>query len=78
MGDKYQGGPAFPCDDVFGDGGRITKASAGMTLRDYFAAQVLGHLIAGDAIGGRKVANLADYAAGAYQAADAMLKERAK
>jgi len=56
---KDHGGPAFPMPQ----GGR-----GGMTLRDYFAGQVLAGL--GDAIGQVDVAKVA------YLVADAMIKAR--
>ena len=56
---KDHGGPAFPVPQ----GGR-----GGMTLRDYFAGQVLAGL--GDAIGQVDVAKVA------YLVADAMIKAR--
>jgi len=56
---KDHGGPAFPVPQ----GGR-----GGMTLRDYFAGQVLAGL--GDAIGQVDVAKVA------YLVADAMIEAR--
>lgn len=53
----------------------------GMTLRDYFAGQVIAGLAAPVAVQGylRKVGvKSEDVAASAYRLADAMLKERSK
>ena len=65
------GGPAFPLSD-----GNWNK-SGGMSLRDYFAAQVLPSALSASASGD----GCYDYvaaAAGAYAIADAMLLERVK
>jgi hypothetical protein len=58
---KADGGHAFP---------RRVGSTDGMTLRDYFAAQALGHLIG--------VNTQKDAAILCYEIADAMLAERAK
>ena len=62
--------PAFPAPEAaqkhFGD----PSVYPGMTLRDYFAAQVIGHLAAGDA------GSYYDNAVDAYKIADAMLSAR--
>ena len=42
------GGPAFPCDAIFGrdDDGRPSEInSEGMTLRDYFAAKAMQSIL---------------------------------
>jgi len=42
------GGPAFPCDAIFGrdESGRPTETnSEGMTLRDYFAAKAIQSIL---------------------------------
>ena len=76
---KDNGGPAFPVAEVF-DERRVEVTqygSAGMTLRDYFAAKAMQGMlyerikIEGDAT----VSNLAR---DCYRMADAMLAERAK
>lgn len=79
MEQKQDGGPAFPLRDGTG------AAQLGMTLRDYFAAQMLPALASGESIRAclrsanengvspREVA-----AKLAYAHADAMLAERAK
>jgi hypothetical protein len=63
------GGPAFPniTPDMNVDGG------PGMTLRDWFAGQVLALVLSQD---GSRIAG--KLAANAYEIADAMLTERAK
>lgn len=71
MTDKPTGGPAFPLP--LGDED-IDSSVAGMTLRDYFAAQV----IAG-AISNPNNKGSADFfVKNAYMVADAMIAERAK
>lgn len=61
------GGPAFPVQLERG------TFAAGLTVRDYFAAQALGGLMRAEMV------ELPDKAAGlAYLWADAMLRERAK
>ena len=61
------GGPAFPVGE--------TKfiAECGMTLRDYFAAKVIGHLCVSEL---RQENTTQQDAAYAYAVADAMLKAR--
>jgi hypothetical protein len=70
MSIKDDGGPAFPrpasTDHEFD--ARI-PSQIGMTLRDYFAANVMQGLVIEDSALAAKVA---------YQFADAMLAERAK
>lgn len=61
--------PAFPCPTGT-DGGAL---QTGMTLRDWFAGQVIGHL---EDPSGESEAK--DFAKCAYMIADAMMKERAK
>lgn len=69
---KNDGGPAFP----------LSSVSLGMSLRDYFAAKAMQALIAGDADytsdadAGAPMESWGDFAAGAYQIADEMLKAR--
>lgn len=72
---KDHGGPAFPSESMY-------TSEAGMTLRDYFAAQVICGLqqvlwnetMVGKFHGGSDV--ISDMAAVAYETADAMLKAR--
>ena len=59
---KDTGGPAFPCPDDF-------NPTAGMTLRDYFAAKAMQGLL--DAAMAE-----CEIAKAAYEMADAMLKAR--
>ena len=74
-----EGGPAFPGIGtmLIGNGGEqrpIQVKMPGMTLRDWFAGQVLASI-------GRQSADadeMADVAFCAYTQADAMLKERSK
>ncbi len=69
MSTPGNGGPAFPCD-VF-DGKKHTT-SAGMTLRDYFAAKAMQAFI------GQNVDALGDLhlAEESYRVPDSMLKAR--
>lgn len=75
---KPNGGPAFPW--LMSDA--AVPPSAGMTLRDYFAAKVVAAFYSAvadkpvRADDPREVAR--NFAAGAYLVADAMLAERAK
>lgn len=70
--DKETGGPAFPEAGLSGlPNGEFIHGQAGMTLRDYFAAQVLPSICGGN-MGHNYIAKVS------YQVADAMLKERAK
>ena len=67
---KDNGGPAFP---VVGAPG-APEDYPGMTLRDYFAAKVMQGMWACADVRGNSEA----LARGAYEMADAMLKERNK
>ncbi|MCE1523656.1 hypothetical protein MOQ06_06140 [Enterobacter sp. I4] len=77
MGNLDNGGQAFPCDSIVerDDNGHMhgkEVSSAGMTLRDYFAAKAMqGELASGDA--SRYAENIASRS---YAIADAMLKAR--
>ncbi len=62
------GGQAFPCDE------RPNWMHPGMTLRDYFAARLMAQIM--DETKDSLNFTYADAAKHAYQAADAMLKER--
>ena len=63
------GGPVFPSE--------IGTISKGITLRDYFAGQVISQIIATCANDTTHGTTKADYFAGrAYEIADAMLKAR--
>lgn len=72
------GGPAFPVAEVFDErrGGYMQYGSYGMTLRDYFAAQMLSGIAyhAGEGCDGY----IEQRVRVAYAIADAILKERAK
>lgn len=72
---KEDGGPAFPTER-FDNMARVEpNGYYGMSLRDYFAAQVMGHMISlsTDTEGGWSAENVAN---GCYNLADAMLKAR--
>lgn len=74
MSENNNGGPAFPCDHLVDDDG--VSLSAGMTLRDYFAAKAMQSIIdQKDAHDGRECASAAWMA---YRMADAMLAAREK
>lgn len=66
MTDKNTGGPAFPCEWA------KVRATPGMTLRDYFAAEALGSC--GFTI--KPYNTTAETAEKCYAMADAMLKAR--
>ncbi|MGN6539096.1 MAG: hypothetical protein ACTHKQ_25645 [Mesorhizobium sp.] len=66
------GGPAFPSEWKFPDGGSAT--CPGMTLRDWFAGQAL--FVAKDVCISRQSTTESDVARVAYDIADAMLKAR--
>lgn len=76
MSAPINGGPAFPCD-VFDGKKHIT--SAGMDLRDYFAAKAMAGWIAtyGDKAHPATTGHAETVATNAYAMADAMLKARA-
>jgi len=63
------GGAAFPLESDYG-------SQPGMTLRDYFAGQVIGGLLECSSLRSRSDHSLA--AEVAYRVADAMIAERAK
>ena len=71
MSDRIEdGGPAYP---VSGD----CFPRVGMTLRDYFAAQVIGAVIASFDKHMPNAASIENFAAHSYRIADAMLAARA-
>lgn len=77
MGNLDNGGRAFPCDSIVerDDNGHMhgkEVSSAGMTLRDYFAAKAMQGIISSDCNYGA----FGDLASDAYSIADAMLKAR--
>ena len=63
------GGAAFPLESDYG-------SQPGMTLRDYFAGQVIGGLLECSSLRSRSDHSLA--AEVAYRVADAMIAERGK
>jgi hypothetical protein len=72
---KKDGGPAFPR--------KFMDDSPGMTLRDWFAGQVIGHVATDTSIGRSITAMNAEEVAAhlarlSYAIADAMLAERSK
>lgn len=77
MSATNDGGPAFPV--AYGP----HSGESGMSLRDWFAGQAIGPLMASDGVemhvlkGGIKIEDLPDFLAPiAYQIADAMLRAR--
>jgi len=73
MTDCKDGGPAFPVPIAVGPAGDEYHSELhGMTLRDYFAGQVLAGLHADETLGNNAKA-MSLYA---YAVAGAMLKER--
>jgi hypothetical protein len=81
MSERDDGGPAFPDPGR----GQSSKARAGLphtgaTLRDFFAASALQGLLASPRLPGRDNETVTNDVAArcAYEAADAMLAERAK
>lgn len=80
MGDtvaRKDGGPAYPTDTLSALGAALNNPAMtfkhpGMTLRDYFAGQVLNGLMSD----GCDTDHLPELATVAYEMADAMLAER--
>lgn len=73
---KDTGGPAFPCDNILerNEKGQligVEKSSAGMTLRDYFAAKAMQGLLSSP---GFLFSEMDLVPAAAFKMADAMLK----
>jgi hypothetical protein len=62
------GGPAFPCEQ------QTNWTSAGMTMRDYFAAKAMQSLITSPNV--RPMIEDGEVSVWAYKMADAMLKAR--
>jgi len=73
MSEINTGGPAFPILERGGNGLELT--STGLTLRDYFAAQVM-HLTMQAQTGHQPKCTWGNAAEQAYKAADALLKAR--
>ena len=77
MSAKETGGQAFPCKDIIVRGERgeytgVEVATAGLTMRDYFAAHAMNTVC--DELG--RFNQYEEVAKGAYKMADAMLKAR--
>ena len=78
MGERNDGGPAFPGEYVLhqrgsvGNDVAIMDHSSGMSLRDWFAGQALAGRLANPGV----IDTRADYATDAYKQADAMLRAR--
>lgn len=70
------GGFAFPCSIAMGDGS--TYADAGMSMRDYFAAQAMLAITAGSEGGWLGYSDAEELAGRSYAFADAMLAARSK
>jgi hypothetical protein len=68
-----KGGPAFPCDRI---GAGEIVSSAGMSMRDYFAAKAMQAWMTGWATDRPSMLQADVMADKAYEAADAMLKAR--
>ncbi len=87
MAEKVDGGSAFP---QHADTGNLEDWRMGMSLRDYFAGQALGGLVAAYRATPEAAASLTDVAKAvgltpqeveatvAYEIADAMLAERGR
>lgn len=83
MSNLDNGGRAFPCDSIVerDDNGHMhgkEVSSAGMTLRDYFAAKAIGVIeLPTDYVGTKESEeSYKRWAQKAYRMADAMLKAR--
>jgi hypothetical protein len=77
---REDGGPAFPTETEHQSGSDRMHLE-GMSLRDYFAGQALGHLsqpIMAAMHSGALAPRREDVARLCYEVADAMLKERQK
>jgi hypothetical protein len=74
---KNTGGPAFPANEMNGDGS-LYMQHFGMTLRDYFAAKALDSILAPNPATGQYalVSDFPACAETAYKMADAMMKAR--
>lgn len=69
------GGPAFPGGQI--DRETWTEYPVGMSLRDYFAAQIVAGFFTDRSIGFYTAADRKSLAQSAYEIADAMLAARA-
>lgn len=84
MSEKNDGGPAFPTMVFQGDDHNNPEYAIGLTMRDWFAGQIAGHLVSNPNqnplfvqffSGGEQAQT---YAEAAYLLADAMLAQRNK
>lgn len=84
MTDKQDGGPAFPCsEDVWEQPQNTNRPPElvdtikyrGLSLRDYFAAKAMQGFLSNPQISSL---DFGEIVADAYNAADAMLRERSK
>ena len=74
MSNTNTGGPAFPALPITRESnGELIYQSAGLTMRDYFAAKALQGMLAENGGGAMSNVKLADWA---YDIADSMLKAR--
>lgn len=84
MADTKDGGSVYPQKKVsHGMGRPVIYMTSGMTVRDYFAGQALGGMLAANIAQRLEAAGLADrmvpvISTAAYLYADAMLAERDK
>ena len=69
------GGPAFPCQELNGQGDPIMAMQFGLSIRDWFAGQALGHIPELLAVA-EENASCWNIAKHAYQIADAMMTAR--
>lgn len=75
---KPDGGPAFPTDGgTLIDGTRRRALESGMSLRDWFAGQVVGAYLY-ERFSGNHTWEPEEIAAWSYETADAMIAEREK
>jgi len=71
--------PAFPIPDVrTHDGFGVSEGSPGMSLRDWFAGQAIGHIMGAALNTSGPMAAPSKIAGAAYATADAMLAARAQ
>ena len=70
------GGPAFACAGHSPDCGQMFQS--GMSLRDWFAGMALQGMLAGLFSDQHQLARINEFAEGAYQYADAMIRQRGK
>lgn len=68
----HEGGPAFPLSTS------NATLNPGMSLRDYFAGQIIAGFFGDRTIGFYRLEDRQKLAQSAYEVADAMLAERAK